>query len=275
MKVVFNSVCLMVLFIATNTVATPRALPFTYPNETLAQGEIEIESYVDVNPLRSVADPNDPTVGNIWNPEYTIQTELEYGLSDHWELGLYQVFKAAPQVGGDNSMVFDGLKWRVRTRLAEPGELPVDLGFYLELETMHDELSLEGKINLQRRFGRLTWMANLWEEETLSRPLDSKMRGRQLHFIVNPTTGVVFQVTPTFHPGIEFWARGELSANGPTPQERENSRVHYFIGPTSHLNFGRFWFSMGLYLHANTMRTPEPGDAYGPVWFRSVVGLEL
>ena len=100
MKVVFNSVCLMVLFIATNTVATPRALPFTYPNETLAQGEIEIESYVDVNPLRSVADPNDPTVGNIWNPEYTIQTELEYGLSDHWELGLYQVFKATPQAGG-------------------------------------------------------------------------------------------------------------------------------------------------------------------------------
>ena len=275
MKVVFNSSILTILSLAIDAGATPRALPFTYPNETLAQGEVEIESYVDVNPLRTVAEPTDPTAGNIWNPEYTIQTELEYGITDRWELGLYQVFKATPQAGGDNSMGFDGLKWRLRTRLAEPGELPVDLGFYLELETMHDELSLEGKVNLQRRWGRATWMANLWAEETLARPYDTKSHGRQLHFVIDPTTGLVFQVTPTFHPGVEFWARGELSANGPTPQDRENSRVHYFIGPTTHLNFGKFWFSLGLYLHANNMHTPAPGDTYGPIWFRSVVGLEL
>jgi len=222
----------VVLALTINAGATPRRLPFTYPNETLPQGEVEIESYVDVNPLRTAADPVDPTAGNVWNPEYTLQTELEYGLTDRWELGFYQVFKAAPQAGGDNSMGFDGLKWRVRTRLAEPGQLPVDIGFYLELQRMHDELSLEGKVNLQRRIGRLTWMANLWAEETLARPYDTKAHGRRAEFIINPTTGIVVQVTPTFHPGIEFWARGQLAASGVTPQDRENSRVHYFVGPT-------------------------------------------
>jgi hypothetical protein len=153
--------------------------------------------------------------------------------------------------------------------------LPIDVGFYLELETMHDELSLEGKVNLQRRWGRATWMANLWAEEILERPFDTRAHGRGLHFVVNPTSGIVFEVTPIFHPGLEFWARGALRAYGPTPQDRENSRAHYFVGPTNYFNFGRLWWSLGLYLHANNMHTPEPGDAYGPVWLRTVIGLDL
>ena len=255
--------------------ATPRQLLFSYPNETLPAGSVEIESMVDVNPLRTPADPASTDAGNLWTPQYTLQTELEYGITDRWELGFYQVFKAEPQAGGDNLLGFDGLKWRVRTRLAEPGQWPVDVGFYLELEPMHDELALDEKVNLQRRLGRLTWMANLWVEEVLERPLDTSAHGRAGHFIINPTSGLVLQVSPAFHPGIEFWARGQLSKTGDTPQDRDNSGMHYFVGLTSHVNFGRFWWSAGLYVHANGAKTPQPGDAYGPVWFRSILGLEL
>jgi hypothetical protein len=255
--------------------ATPRQLPFTYPNETLSKGEVELEMYTDVNPLRVQADPADAAAGNLWTPEYKLQTEIEYGLSDRFELGLYQVFEAEPQAGGDNVLKFDGLKWRIRTRLAQPGELPVDVGFYFELETMHDELSFEAKINLQRRLGNFKWMANLWAEESITRPLDTAAHGRSAHFIVNPTTGFVYEVTPTFQPGVEYWARGQLAPSGTTDQDRNNSAVHHFVGPTIHLNFGRFWWSVGAYLHLNDQNTPSPGDSYGPVWFRSVIGLEL
>jgi len=211
----------------------------------------------------------------MWGLEYTLQSEFEYGITDRVELGLYQVFKADPVAGGDNALTFDGLKWRVRTRLAEPGELPVDIGLYFELETMHDELSLEGKLNLQRRLGPVRLLANLWAEETWARPLDTKAHGREVEFIVNPTAGASFEVTPTFQPGVEYWARGQLSASGETPQDRENSRVHHFLGPTTHLNFGRLWWTAGFYFNLNSLSTPEPGDAYGPVWFRSVIGLDL
>src|SRR4051794_1482595 len=95
--------------------ANPRPLPFTYPNETLAKGNLELELYTDVNPLRVYRDPTDPTAGKLWEPGYILQNELEYGLSDHVELGFYQVFEANPADGGENSMTFDGLKWRVRT----------------------------------------------------------------------------------------------------------------------------------------------------------------
>ena len=94
MKVISNCVALAVLALATNAGATPRRLPFTCPDETSSDGEVEIASCVDVNPLRSTADPVDPTAGNVWNPEYILQTEFEYGLSDRRELDFYQVFKA-------------------------------------------------------------------------------------------------------------------------------------------------------------------------------------
>jgi hypothetical protein len=275
MKVICNSAVLGIAALASTATATPRRLPFTYPNETLPEGGVEIETYVDVNPLRTLADEARPADGNVWAPEYTIQTEFEYGLTERWELGFYEVFKADPQGGGGNVLGFDGLKWRIRNRLAEPGQLPVDIGFYLELETMHDELALEGKVNLQRRIGHFTWMANLWVEEAVQRPFDTKAHGRETHFVVNPTTGVVLQVTPAFHPGIEFWARGQLRPRGDTAQEHRNQSMHYFVGPTTHINFGRLWWSAGLYLHANRLEAPRSGDAYGPIWFRTVLGLEL
>jgi hypothetical protein len=255
--------------------ATPRALPFSYPNETLPEGAVEVEVITDANPMRVAADPNDATAGSLWEPELRLQTELEYGITDRFEFGFYQVFKATPVAGGESPLGFDGLKWRLRTRLAEPGQWPIDVGFYFELETMHDELALEGKVNLQRRLGRFTLLSNLWVEEEFERPYDSAAHGRKAHFVVNPTLGMSVQVTPRFHPGIECWARGQLVATGESPQERENSRVQYFVGPTTYVNWGRLFWTVGLYLHVNDTSSPQPGDTYGPFWLRTLVGVEL
>ena len=30
-----------------------------------------------------------------------------------------------------------------------------------------------------------------------------------------------------------------------------------------------------VYAHLNDVNTPQPGEAYGPFWFRSVLGLDL
>ncbi len=255
--------------------ATPHTLPFTYPNETLPHGQFEGEMYTDVNPLRVAADPRSSAKGNVWDPEYDLTLEAEYGVTDHVELAFYTAFEAPPTPGGDNAFMFDGLKWRMRTRFAEPGQLPIDVGLYLELETMHDEISLEEKLNLQRRFGIVTWMANLWVEESLVRPFDSAAQGRALQFIVNPTTGFTFQVSPSFHAGVEFWARGEPVPSETDPQEKRNATIHAFLGPAISFNFGRFWWSAAAYKNLNTLATPAVGDAWGPVWFRTMLGLEI
>ncbi|MDB4993359.1 MAG: hypothetical protein JWM74_791 [Myxococcaceae bacterium] len=254
--------------------ASPRTLPFTYPYETLPEGAAEVEIYADQTPLRVFEDPGgDPTKGKLWEPYYRLQTELEYGITNRWEIGFYQVFQAEPQDGGDNTLKFDGFKWRVRTRIAEAGELPVDIGLYLELETLHDEWALEEKILLSRQFGKLRALANLWVEQEVTRPFDGSKSG-ELEFIVNPTAGLTYQVTPVFHPGIEYWGRGMLEPEG-EGVDRQNSKVHHFVGPTLHFNFGKLWLSAGLYAHLNDINTPRPGESYGPVWFRSVIGIDL
>jgi hypothetical protein len=247
--------------------ATPRQLPFSYPYETLSQGELELELYGDMTPLRVAANPLDPAKGNLWEPAYALQNEFEYGVSDRIELGFYQVFEANPADGGSNSMQFDGFKWRVRGRLAEAGQWPVDVALYLELETMHDELSLEEKVILAKRMGLFHWMANLWVEQTESRPYDDA--SRSFHFILNPTTGLEVQATPVVHPGVEYWARGEIGTAD------VNEKIHHFLGPTIHLNFGKLWWSFGLYADLTQFNKPLPGEIYGPVWARSVIGLAL
>jgi hypothetical protein len=255
------------LTVGATSSATPRQLPFSYPYETLSNGELELELYGDMTPLRVAVDPADPTKGSLWEPAYVLQNEFEYGLSDRVELGFYQVFEANPADGGSNGMQFDGFKWRVRTRLAEAGEWPIDVGLYFELETMHDELSLEEKVLLAKRVGAVHWMANLWVEESELRPYDD--HARSFHFILNPTTGVEYEVTPVFHPGIEYWARGEIDASD------VNDKLHHFLGPTVHLNFGKLWWTFGAYADLTNFAKPRNGEFYGPIWARSVIGLNL
>jgi hypothetical protein len=253
--------------------ATPVPLPFTYPYETLQKGEGEDELYGDMTPLRVLADPTQPNGGRLWEPGYVLQNELEYGVSDRVELAWYQVFEANPQDGGGNTMLFDGFKYRARIRLAEAGEWPVDVALYIELETLHDEMSLEEKVILAKRFGRLHWMANLWVEEEMNRPWDDSVRNTD--FVINPTMGFTYEFAPWFQPGVEDWARGTFGGSQPAAIDRQNAQVHNFVGPTLHFDMGKFWFSVGAYVNCNDVNKPDLGAIYGPVWVRTLLGITL
>ena len=70
----------------TARIANPRPLPFTYPYETLPEGEMEVEQYVDTTPVRALSTA---TGQPGWINIFRLQTEFEYGLTDRLELGLY------------------------------------------------------------------------------------------------------------------------------------------------------------------------------------------
>jgi hypothetical protein len=267
--------------------ANPRPLPFSYPYETLAEGAMEVELYTDMTPLRVQADPTDPTKGRLWEPYYYLQTEFEYGITDRFELGLYQVFEVNPQPGGGNVFSFDGMKARIRTRLAEAGEWPVDVGLYFEVVDFHDEFELEQKIILARRFGRLRVMSNLWIEEEFERPFEDSPHRGELEVFFNPTLGATYELSPRVQVGAEYWTRGRFGKDDDTPPPtdpaeaeaqriaRRNDEFHHFLGPTFHYNMGRAWLSAGLYAHLNDANKPQPGEIYGPWWGRFVLGIDL
>lgn len=247
--------------------ATPRTLPFSYAYETLAQGEAEVEQYVDVTPVKALSTSSGKPS---WVGLFSFQTELELGLTDHLELGLYAVVTPGAGDGfvGAGTLAGSGAKQRLRWRLFEEGELPVDLSLYAEVVETATEIELEGKWDLQKRFGNLRAIANLWAEH------EFYFDGHR-EWVLNPTLGMSYQVSPTFQPGFEAWSRTELPTS-PPPIRAFGLGPHVYVGPTLLLNLGKIWWSNGFYLRvSDAARSVAAGDAFGRVWVRSVVGVNL
>lgn len=256
------------LLAAGSASANPKPLPFTYPYPTLPAGETEVEQYADFTPTRALsASTGKPATLGL----FLFQTEFEHGITDRLELGLY--IQLAPPVGEDYAGVATlsggtALKQRLRLRLAEAGEWPVDVSLYGEIVEARAEIELEAKVNLERRFGRLRLMANLSVEHELY------FDGRR-EWVLNPSGGATFEVLPSFHTGLEYWMHGEIPTDPATPASFALG-PHHYVGPAVLFNFGRIWWSSGLYFRLNEpARTQEPGDAYGHLWLRTIIGLDL
>jgi Putative MetA-pathway of phenol degradation len=248
--------------------ANPRPLPFSYPYQTLAEDEAEIEQYVDMTPVRAIPVA---TGQPGWINIYRLQTEFEYGITDRLELGLYVQYVPSPSDAWSSVPSFsggNGIKQRLRLRLAEEGQWPVDVALYGEVCELENELELEAKIILQKRFGKARAIVNLWGER------EFYYDGRR-DWVIHPTAGVTYEVTPTFHPGVEYWMRAEFPDNRP-PQKVFNDGPNHFIGPVVMLSFGKLWWTTSVYWRANDAnRTVAVGDNAGHVWARTVIGLSL
>jgi hypothetical protein len=263
-----------VLFVAATALpaiaaATPQPLPYSYVYPTLDKGHLEVEQYVDLTPVKALSTS---TGLPVFYAATQFQTEFEYGITDRLELGLYLTL--APSPGEDFTSAAkltegNGLKERLRLRLAEEGEWPVDVGLYGELVENERELEIEAKILLQRRIGQARVVANLWAERELY------LASSQQDWVLNPTLGVTYEVTPAFHPGVEGWMRAEFP--DPAPAARTfNLGPAVYVGPTAMIDFGNLWWSTGAYLRATDVgRVLQPGDAFGSVWIRTVVGLSF
>ena len=244
---------------------TPRPLPFTYGYATNGEGSTEVEQYVDLTPVKG-ANAEGHTQ---WYLASQFQTEFEYGITNHLELGLYVTFAPKPSdLTAAELTEGTGAKQRLRYRFAEEGEWPLDVALYGELVENDMEIEVEGKIILQKRFGRLLVASNLWAEF-------ERYYTNEKALVLNPTLGATYQITPVVNPGIEAWMRAEISnpAEHPVPF---GHGPHVLVGPALMLNFGSFWWSTGVYVRATDYgRSPDPGDAPGAIWARSIIGVQL
>lgn len=248
--------------------ANPRPLPFTYQYETLGKGELEVEQFTDVAPLYAW----DSEHRSVLEPAYTLTTEVEYGLTDRLELALYAVMKNEPYESGAGApLIFDGLKQRLRYRIGREGQLPIDIALYFEVAELHDEIELEEKIILQKRFGALKAIANLWVEQGFE-------RGGEIAFYFKPTVGLVYELNESATIGAEYWMHSELGLNGEeeeeSAQDEWNHAPHHFIGPAVSLRFEKLWWTTGVYGRLDDFdRVIRPGDKFGRAWVRTAIGI--
>jgi hypothetical protein len=252
--------------------ATPRVLPFTYPVETLPAGKLEVEQYADIIPLRVEREKPDGTIDGVTGMRYVLQTELEYGLTDKVEVAWYFTFRQGA-TANTPFLQFSGMKQRVRARFADPGEWPIDVGVYLEIAEFNDEFEFEEKVLLQKRFGAFAVLANLWVEQ------EWYFQTEETKYIFNPTIGVTYELSPKFHVGFEYWARGRFDSTSDdvmgTSSDAPTGTRHY-AGPTFLAQKGNYFVSLGVYARLDGLGdSAVVGDQYGKVWIRSLIGIEL
>ena len=250
--------------------ANPRPLPFTYTTDTLSPGQVEIEQFVDLTLLRAI---NPSSSGRQWYLPSAFQTEIEIGLAERLELGLYLTF--VPDAGEQltNKTLFpgtgNGLKQRIRYILADPGAWPLDVGVYGEIVENEREIEFEAKLLLQRRFDRWRVAANLSGEYEL-------YFSEQRELVLNPSAGVTYEITESFHLGIDGWLRGEYPSHPKPPSRTFGLGPQAYLGPAVMMNFGKLWWTVGAYARVTDVSHElQLGEPYGPIYVRSMVGYDL
>jgi len=252
--------------------ANPRPLPFTYPYQTLPEGSLEVEQYVDLVPVRVVRELPDGTTEGVVSVRSELQTELEYGLTDRLEVALYFAFSQ----GGATTpfLQFRGLKQRAHYRFADLGEWPVDVGVYLELAEGHSELEFEEKLLLSRQLGAFNVAANLWVEQ------EWYFQTRETKYVYNPTVGATYEISPRISLGAEYWVRGRFDKQRAMTDTGETSdsprAAAHYAGPTLLLQANKAWISIGAYARLDQLGGGVAvGDPFGKLWIRTIVGIDL
>jgi hypothetical protein len=251
--------------------ANPHPLPYSYPYQTLPNGKIEVEEIADLVPVKVPRENPDGTRDSVTAMQYQLQTELELGITDRLELGLYFAFRQGA-TADTPALRFNGVKQRLRYRFAEEGDLPVDMGVYFEVAEFYNEVEIEEKLLLSRRFGYFTAVANLWVEQ------EYYFQTQEWKLIYNPTVGGVYELSPSFMLGLEYWARGRFDDpkqdEGYDGDESTTGGARHYLGPTVLLQSGEAWWSTGVYARLDHLGDAAvPGDPYGKVWIRTMVGM--
>ena len=146
MHVVPKALAVAAVLVAASTVhANPRALPFTYTTDTVPADAVEVELFADLVPLRAISATTTEETTYLAS---AFQVELEIGLTDRLELGLYLTWVPTfgDELAGTAQLpgVGNGLKQRLRYRLADDADAwPVNVGLYGELAENEREIEVE------------------------------------------------------------------------------------------------------------------------------------
>ena len=159
-KIIFVSlVVLSVIEIsAINCYADKRSFVWTYEYATMLKDRLEVEAY---------STTEIPDTGDMSISTWKWQIELEYGITDKFDVAIYEMFKQ--KTGVSASFEYEGFKVRTRYKLFEKNQLPVDILLYGEMERGVDlskPAVIEGKVILARTEGSWYFAYNqIFEQE--------------------------------------------------------------------------------------------------------------
>ena len=194
-----------------------------YPYQTASRGEVELENFTAYT-RRGTQDAPVPE-----NNQGLVRNSIEmtYGVTDKTEVAGYLDYSRAR---GHGEWDFRGSRAHVRTRFAEKGEWPVDLGFYAEAEFPHEEdndVELELRGIIEKDVNRWTFDINPILEKTLKGA--EREEGAELHY----AAAAIYRLNERWHPRLDFF--GDF---GPLHNFEGRDEQTHLISPAVDVMFG-------------------------------------
>lgn len=211
------SVLMAVLLLPLVSLADRRSFVWTYEYMTMAKGEAEIEYYL----TSKLPDRSDRETSS-WQQQF----ELEYGITNRWDISLYQVFNQK-NTATSSTLEYAGFKVRTRYRLGKKGEYLLNPLLYFEVireDDLSNPVRLEAKLILAKDIDRFTIAYNQIAEQEFEngeKEIENKY-----------AFGITYEIDPKFKLGLE--STGNYSEN------------KYYLGPTLSLAREKFWLSFGI-----------------------------
>jgi len=232
--------------------ANDRLFTYSYEPETMPQGAFEVEQWVTWRALRN------SRVGQDNYHRFQFRTELEYGVTDRYTVGLYvnEQYERFRDPGTRRSMdefCWKGISLENRYMVLNPATSPVGLTLYLEPTYDGIDFELEQKIILGQRHGDWKWAVNLihateWEDHF------EETEGE-----VEFTAGLTRMIGKHWALGVEARNHNEL----PEYREWENSAL--YVGPVVSYRRENWWATLTVMpqVWGDNFHGPDPDGNRG------------
>lgn len=212
------AICLsMLVLLGGLSYADQRSYVWTYEYMTMAPGEAELEFY---NTLEQ------PSATDLKKSTWKPWVELEYGLTERWDISLYQQFKQTNTgVATTSAFAYDGYKIRTRYRFGERGQFLVDPLLYLEYIGKNDlSQSSQGEVKLilAKDVSRLNFAYNQIYKWTLNNDAAEN----------EYAAGINLELNPAVRVGLE--SKGNYTSG------------KYYLGPTISFITQKLWATFGI-----------------------------
>lgn len=172
--------------------AGERRFTYVYEAPTAHKGEWEFEQWVTWKTAKE---------SNRHFDRFDFRTEVEYGITDHYQVGIYLSDWRYEENRPEGKHRGDWRDVGVETiwNLTDPTTDPIGLSLYAEVKIGDELLELEGKVIAQKNYGKLTFAYNA--------TIEAEWEGR--HFDedngeLQQTVGVSYQFAPQLLGGMEL-----------------------------------------------------------------------
>jgi hypothetical protein len=213
-------------------------LPLAFASPARADRRWFVQSYTPYLASAGSLDLETTTIGAYGQGDsaataLATRIELEYGITDRLTGAGYLNFVQAP--GSESAMRFDGPSLEFIYRPADPGVLPLDAAGYLEVRANGDELELEPKLLLARRYYELVGAVNVIGE------IEHHYAGEYLGETeknLRVTAGLTRELGKVAAFGLEgFYDRPDAGGGA--------SASAFYLGPTLNLQSTRAQLTLG------------------------------